>query len=185
MKHKAFVQLGNAKKPRWIFCEVLENYNNGTLIEVHGQKIIARNVKEFKSIEYDKNTHDWPELREFVDNNWDFLKNVVSEAVGKFFPEESIKINDDTKTISAFEANLVVGGGIFEVETISAFIEIPQWSITEYRIIPSTRWEPEDVDEKHLGHTSNSISAAKLFIDAIWNGKCEGYWENKFFETAY
>lgn len=185
MEHKIFAQVGNLKSPRWMRGKVIEQYLDGnTLVEAYGQKITipSKDVKEYKRIRYDREKQEFTELKEFANKDWESLKQTLTEAMNKFFPEENIEIDEKEKVIYAFNDCLSISGGIFEVETISSFVETPQWSVVEYRTIPSTRWEPEDVEEKNVGHSANYVSAAKLFLDAVWNIKNEGYWENKYYE---
>lgn len=184
-EYKIFAKVGNCKKPRWMRGQVIEQYPNGTtLVEAYGQKmtIPSGNVKEYRRIGYDREKQEFTELKEFVNKDWEALKQILTEAMNKFFPGEEIKIDEEEKIIYAFDDCLSISGGVFEVETISAFVETPQWSIVEYRQISATRWEPEDLEEKNVGHSSNYIGAAKLFLDAVWNIKNEGYWENKYYE---
>lgn len=184
--HKAFVQLGLWKNPRWTCCVVLENYQDDTsLIEVCGNKIIVDNnkIKKHERIEYNFEKREFTELTNFMNNNWEELKLSIIDAMNKFFPDEEIKVDEDEKIIYALDNSLSISGGIFEIETISSFKEVAEWSIVGYKPLPSTRWEPEDVQEIDLGHSRNTIKATKIFIDNIFQIKCEGYWDDKNYET--
>jgi len=187
MEHKIFAQVGNSKNPRWMRGKVIEKFPDGIiLVEVYGQKITVsdKDVKEYKRIKYDQEKQEFIELKEFVEKNWESLKKNVTEAAGKFFPEEHIKIDENEKIIYALDDCLSICGSVFEVETISSFVEVAEWSIVEYKQLPATRWEPEDFDEKQIGHAANNISASKIFLDSIWSAKCSNYWENKYYEIV-
>jgi hypothetical protein len=183
--HKIFVQLGLWKDPRWTTGKVLEKYEDGTcLVETHGQKLVvdSTKIKKYQKIVYDFEKQEFTEIQYFVNKNWDGLKNHITKAMSYFFPTEKIEIDEKEKIIYACNNELSVGGSAFEIETISCFKDNPEWSIVHHKMLPQTRNNPEDVDEINIGHSSNNITAASIFIDAVWNIKKENYWENKFYE---
>mgnify|MGYP006269303223 CR=1 FL=1 len=183
MEHKCFVQLGKAKNPEWINCKLLEKLPDHTfLVECHGQKLVVERVKEYKKIKYNFEKQEFSEVEEFVNRNWEEMKNVLSDAVSKFFPNEKLVIDEKEKIIYAMDNSVSIGGSVFEVESIARFQDVSQWNIVRYKPIYATRYEPEDVDEINVGHSVNNIFAAKIFIDEMWRLNCEGYWENKSYE---
>lgn len=185
--YKVFVQLGKQKNPKWTSGKVLEFFHliNDYLVETHGQQLVLnhQNVKAYKKAKYNQEKRDFAEIIEFNEKNWDKLKNILSEAMKEFFPNEKININEEEKIIYAMQDQLSISCGIFEVEAFSFFQDVAEWSVVAYKPIPATRYEPEDVQEINLGKSANNISAAKIFIDSIWSLKCESYWENKSYDS--
>lgn len=184
--YKVFVQLGKQKSPKWTNGKVLEKYSDDTcLVETHGQELVLSNqkIKPYKKAKYDSEKGGFIEIIEFTNKNWEELKTIIVDAMDTFFPDEKFSIDENEKTIYAMDNQLSISGGIFEVESLSMFEDVPKWSIIQWKPIPATRWEPEDVSEIYLGNSSNNISAAKIFIDSIWAISCEVYWENKNYES--
>lgn len=185
--YKVFVQLGKQKNPKWTNGKVLKRYNNNTyLVETHGQELVLTNdcIKLYKKSTYNKEKRSFNEIIEFTEKNWDDLKNIITDAMDEFFPDEKINIDENEKIIYALQDQLSISGGIFEIESLTCFQDVAEWSVVAYKPIPATRYEPEDVDEVYLGHSMNNINAAKIFIDSIWNLKCENYWDNKSYESV-
>lgn len=184
-KHKAFIQIGSLKEPKWINVKIIEKYENNTcLVEASGQKVVVNssNVKKYEKVEYDFKKGKFTKVEEFIENNWENLKSCISDAIREFFPNEEIEIDEKEKIIYAREKALSIDCGIFEKETISSFIELPEWQIVSYKPVGATRWSPEDIEENVVGHSINNISAAKIFVDSIWSVRCSSFWDNKYFE---
>jgi hypothetical protein len=141
-----------------------------------------QHVKAYKKAKYDQEKGGFVDVINFTNKNWSVLKSTIKESMEEFFPEMEISIDEKEKIIYTMQNQLSIGGGIFEIETLSSFEDVAQWSVVVYKSVPATRHEPEDVDEVFLGNSANNISAAKIFIDSIWNLKHEDYWENKRYE---
>jgi hypothetical protein len=173
-KIKAFTQVGLMKKPRWIRGTLLEG--EAFTVEVSGNRLQLEmgKVKLWQPLEYADGR--CPKLDSFRDENWEDLKRVVTDSIARFFPQDQIKIDESEKTVSVND--LCVGVGSKELETIAAFREIPVWTVTYFRGIAATRWEPEDVEEINCGDSSTTIGAARILIDSLWKFHTEGYWES-------
>lgn len=179
-KIKAYVQVGLMKKPRWIRGTMLED----GMVEVSGNKLKpdCMNVKLWQPLKYIDGR--CPEIESFRDENWEGLKRVVTESVARFFPEDEVRVDEDEKIISVADINVCVG--VKEAASIAAFREVPVWTVTYFRHVPATRWEPDDVDEVNCGDSSTTIGAARILVDALWKFHTDGYWaaiEENLYET--
>jgi hypothetical protein len=172
-KIKAFVQVGLMKKPRWIRGVLLE----GGLVEVSGNRVCVEQgkVKLWQPLEFVDGR--CPKLDAFCEETWEDLKKVVTESVERYFPGENLRIDENEKIIYVNE-DLTVGPGVKEAETIAAFREIPVWTVSYFKGIAATRWEPEDVEEVNCGDSSTTIGAARILLDNLWKFHTEGYWES-------
>ena len=172
-KIKAFVQVGLMRKPRWLLGTLVER----NLVEVSGNRVCVEQgkVKLWQPLEYVDGK--WPKFDSFRAEGWEDLKKVVSDSVERYFPGEKIKFDDDEKIIYVND-DMTVSGGVKEVETIAAFREIPVWTVSYFRGIAATRWEPSDVEEVNCGDSSTTIGAAKILLDNLWKLHTEGYWES-------
>jgi hypothetical protein len=167
-KIKAFVQVGLMRKPRWLRGTLLE----GNTVEVSGNKVCADKIKLWQPLEYVDGRSC--KLDSFCEESWEDLKKVVTESVERYFPGEQILIDEEEKAIRVGE--LTVSGGIKEMETIAAFREIPVWTVSYFKEIAATRWEPEDVEEVNCGDSSTTIGTARIIVDNLWKFHTEGYW---------
>jgi hypothetical protein len=172
-KIKAFVQVGLMRKPRWILGTLVEE----NVVQVSGNKVCLERgkIKLWQPLEYVDGR--WPKFDSFREENWKDLKKIVTESVERYFPGEHIRIDDEEKIIYVNE-DLSVGPGVKEMETIAAFREIPVWTVTHFRGIAATRWEPADVEEVNCGDSSTTIGAARILVDNLWKFHTEGYWES-------
>jgi hypothetical protein len=177
--------MGSLKEPKWINVKIIEKYENNTcLVEAGSQKVVVNssNIKKYEKVEYDFKKGKFSKAEEFIEDNWENLKSCILDAIKEFLPNEEIEIDEKEKIIYACNNALSIDCGIFEKETISSFIELPEWQIVSYKTIGATRWSPEDIEENVVDHSINSISAAKIFIDSIWSIRCSSFWDNKFLE---
>ena len=170
-KIKAFVQVGSMRNPRWLLGTLLE----GNVVEIHGNKVCADKIKLWRPLEYVDGR--WPQFDSFREENWEDLKKVVTDSVERYFPGEKLRIDDEEKIIYVND-DLTVAGGVKEMETIAAFREIPVWTVSYFKGIAATRWEPEDVEEVNCGDSSTTIGAARILVDNLWKFHTEGYWES-------
>ena len=166
-KIKAFVQVGLMKEPRWLQGTLLE----GGEVSVYGIKLHLETgkVKLWQPLVDGK-------LDSFREDGWEDLKRVVADAVGKFFPHDQIRFDDEAPAI--YVNHLVVAVGVKEMETIASFREIPVWTVSYFKGIAATRWEPDDVEEVDCGDSSTTIGAARIIVDNLWEYHTEGYWES-------
>ena len=183
-KIKAFVQVGLMKEPRWLQGTLLE----GGEVSVYGitnnlGTINVRNSGAFGTklhLETGKVKLWQPlvdgKLDSFREDGWEDLKRVVADAVGKFFPHDQIRFDDEAPAI--YVNHLVVAVGVKEMETIASFREIPVWTVSYFKGIAATRWEPDDVEEVDCGDSSTTIGAARIIVDNLWEYHTEGYWES-------
>lgn len=170
-KIKAFVQVGLMRKPKWLRGTLLES----NMVEVSGNKVCADKIKLWQPLEYVDGR--WPKLDSFREDNWEDLKKVVTDSVERYFPGEKLRIDDEEKIIYVND-DLTVAAGVREMETIAAFREIPVWTVSYFKGIAATRWEPEDVEEVNCGDSSTTIGAARILVDNLWKFHTEGYWES-------
>ncbi len=180
VKIKAFVKIGLMKKPRWIVGEYVGQRDNNHEVKVAGQNLVLawNEVKLWEPAEYKDGF--CTTLEEFSENNWERLKTVVNDAVGHFFPGESVEVDENERTITV--AGVSVAAGVTETETIASFRELPCYIVSYYQHIPATYWEPPDAEEVVCGSSPNPISVARILVDSIWKFKADGYWENMFNE---
>lgn len=182
MSIKVFTKVGLMKNEKWIKGTIVEEYDNIFVIETHGNKISVDKhlVKPVIKLQKDE-TGKYPDIENFINQNWDVLKNNILEAKNLFFPNVFVSFNEEEKVVECEEYSLYLSAVVNEVETLGSFKETPAWELTSFESIPATRQEPEDVYEKVLSVNMNSISAAKSFVDHIWQIKSQAYWENKYF----
>jgi hypothetical protein len=101
----------------------------------------------------------------------DQLVLFLEAALPKLLPGEKIRV----------ENGIVYGGGDFvtiqetEIErpTIAGPRKFPGWSVSTWHYIPSTRWEPADVDEKEVGQYPSWTQAAEAFLVELFRDKVE------------
>ena len=182
MSVKVFTKVGLMKNEKWIKGTILEEYDSIFVIETHGNKISVDKhlVKPVIKLQKDE-AGNYPDLENFTNQNWDVLKNNILEAKNLFFPDVVISFNENEKIVECEENGLYLSVVANEVETLGSFKETPAWELTSFESIPATRHEPEDICEKVLSVNINSVSAAKSFVDHIWQIKSQNYWENKYF----
>jgi len=180
-KVKAFTKVGLMKGDKWINGVILEEYENIYVVETYGNKISLekRFVKKVEEMPYDEVQQCYPQLNNFVFENWNTLKNNITEAADSFFPEEEININEEDKIIECESLGISITATIKEIETISSFKEVPIWEVVSWETIPSTREEPEDVSERVMYADQSTLMAAKSFVDSMWIIKSEIYWNSK------
>ena len=178
-KIKSFVQVGLMKKPKWITGEFVSHVDeNHVRVNVSGNEVVVtnNNVKLYEPLVYVNGV--CKEVEEFVNNNWDDLKRVVTNSVNHFFPDTNLKFDDNEKIIYVDDDYLSIGSNVTEVVSIAKIKEFPCWTVTLYSTIAATRWEPPDVDEINCGDSRTNIGVAKILIDTLWKENSAGYWEN-------
>ena len=166
-KIKAFVQVGLMKEPRWLKGTLVEPGKadvNGNVLSLEPGKI-----KLFKTLEI-------ADQEKFAEDNWERLKEVLTAAKEKFFPSERLKFDEEEKI--AYLSGISVAVGYEEVHSIVRITEQAVWTVCVLHKIPATRWEPEDADEVEVGCSANTVTAAKIAIDALWKYSTMGYWES-------
>ena len=170
-KIKAFVQVGLMKNPRWLKGDYVQMVGENHQVIVSGNTLMLEvgKVKSWSPI-------DLSVLDGFTETHWEDLKKVTIDSVAKFFPDEEVRCDDDEKTLHV--GDLSIGPGIVERESIASFREIPVWSVTYWKPIAATYWEPSDVDEVVCGESHVAWQAAKILIDNLWGFKNESYWDN-------
>lgn len=186
---KVFTQIGSMKKPRWLVgnaidCDFPEL---GILVETHSNTVWSEStkVKKFSRLGYDNKTGLCPALVDFQNKNWDYLKNHVSKAMERFFPNVDVQYDDKEKIIYAMDKHITIGAEVSEVESIAAFTEVPGWGVEIWKEIPATRWEPSNVDSASFGVTYTSMLAARLFLNAIWQVQHDSYWDGESWNDEY
>lgn len=204
-KVKAFVKVGLMKKHEWrkgtlvasnrnLDVQELKNlgfavrvkHEDEYLVEVSGNRLIltAENVRLWEPLPFvrnDKNEYSCQKHEEFVANNWEKLKHHCKVGVEKFFPDVTLTIKEDEKTISVedqYGPYLTVAPSVMEKRSIVKFFEVPAWEIVLWVPTPGTRWEPPDVEEKNCGQSETTIGAARLLVDNIWRLRTEDYWQS-------
>lgn len=173
---KVFAQVGLMKEPKWLRGTLLEAHfpESGYLVQTSGNKIWSDKVKRYERLVCKDGIY--PAVIEFENKHWNSLKNFISDAMSKFFPNEKLIIKEEEKIISACDEVVTINSGITEVESIASFAEHPVWEVQTWHSIPSTRWEPGDVDCKLIGNAFSSLSGAKIFVDAVWSVHSDCYW---------
>jgi hypothetical protein len=170
-KIKAFVQVGLMKNPRWLKGDYVQMVGEEHQVIVSGNTLMLAVGKVKSWIPLGPSV-----LEDFAASNWELLKEVVADSVAKFFPDEEVRCDEDEKTLHVGE--LSVGPGIVERESIASFREIPVWSVTYWRTIAATYWEPADADEVACGESAAAWQVAKILIDQLWAFKTESYWDS-------
>lgn len=169
-KVKVFTQVGLMKKPEWLRGTLVED----GVAEVHGNRIATEygKVKLWKPIPHDDT--GCPKVREFALNQWEELKQVVTNAVRHFLPEKEVKFDDQEKTVEVEGVTLYPDHK--EMETIAEFREIPCWTAS-YWVTTYSRTEPPDADEVVCGHAFNATQAARILIDSVLKNRADDYWQ--------
>lgn len=176
-KIKAFCKIGLMRKPAWVTGKFVRRDEDLSVVSIHDQNhsLEFRHVKEWKPLSFVDG--ECKEIKEFAENNWDDLKEIVSSSLHHFFPQMNPVFNDEEKTIT-FDEDLVVGTGVMQSESIVRFEEHPCWTVTMYQQLSYSYLQPPDVDEINLGESRTNIGIAKILIDAIWRIRSEPYWES-------
>jgi hypothetical protein len=177
-KIKAFVQIGLMRKPRWVVGQYVaqEGDNHKVFVASQDLTLAWNKVKLYQPVEYKDGF--CVALDDFVENNWEELKSVITDSVGHFFPGEPVSIDENEHMITVM--GISVASGVTEVETIASFREIPSWIVSYYESIPATYWDPPDADEVVCGNSPGVVQAARILIDGIWKFKADGYWESQY-----
>jgi hypothetical protein len=201
---KAFVKVGLMREERWIKGTIIScNCDIGLqelkdlgfyprvkqqdeyLVEVAGNRLILtpdkiRLWEPLKFVQKENNDYFCDKIENFISKQWGDLKQKCLAAVGKFFPEVKLKINEEEKTISVedqYGPYLTVSCGVTEKKSIARFFEAAAWEVVLWVPTPGTRWEPPDVEEKNCGFSETTIGAARLLVDNIWSVQSEEYWQ--------
>jgi len=173
---KAFVKIGMMRKPDWRIGTYVRQNELCHEVELHGivHPVEIGKVKLWEPVKHENGT--FPAIDKFVEDNWGELKQIVTDSVKNFFPNEKVDINEENRQITV--ADITIAGAVREVESIARISELPCWSVITFKTIPATHWEPEDVDEVLIAQAPSNMTAAKALIDAVWNFKSSPYWEN-------
>jgi hypothetical protein len=97
----------------------------------------------------------------------DSLVAFLNEALPRLLPGETIRVEDgivygagDAVTIQETE---------IERKTILGPQKFPGWSISRWNYIPSTQWEPADVQEEEIGTYNGWLQAASAFLIELFS----------------
>lgn len=179
---KVFVQIGLMREPKWLIGEISRFHpfadSKNIIVNVSGNRLCLTREKVRL---WEPTTQK--EIDQFSESGWERLKDAVEKGMKEFFPDEKVSYDDAEKSISVGE-HLYISAGSAEIKTIVSFREVPVWVVTEYVGVPATRWEPEDVSENERGSSANPVSAAKIFVDSLWNAKAEGFWESLHYDSV-
>lgn len=174
-KVRVFAKLGLQKQPRWTNAIYLGNntveFNHGAVLTLDDEHIKLLKKLEIVDGEY-------PALKEFVDKNWDKLKVVVNEAMGKFFPDVAYNFDDKEHTVKVGE--FFISPAVVDHESRDCFTETAGWQLSVEMYRAGSYWEPPDVDIADLEHGKDNNFIVRKLLDAIWNANTEAYWENKW-----
>lgn len=177
---RAFAKLGLQKQPNWTNAMYLGNntveFRQGTVLILKDEEI--KRIQKLDCID-----GEWPALKEFVDKNWDKLKSVVNDAMGKFFPEVVYTFDNKEHTVKV--NHFFISPAVVEFESWDAFTEQAVWQLSAEMYRAGSYWEPPDVDIADMDCGKDNSFIVRKFLDAIWNDKTEAYWENKWCETVY
>lgn len=175
---KFFAKIGLRRKEEWVNGTIVSRDDNESVVEAYGKTYTLPNNK----VKYWRRAEE-NEIETFRNDNWDRLKNEVTCAIKEFFPDkiQDIKFNEEEKTIELNDY-IVIGAGLMERESIAGFIETPCWEVTAYIQTYGSYHCPPDVDEKCLGQSPNAIHVSKILVDALWEDKTAGYWENRQYQ---
>ena len=108
---------------------------------------------------------------------------MIQQAAKELLPAKwnDITVDEHSKIIYLTGNNLSIQAGIVEVvrksilgETVE---EIASWEITSFREIPSTYINPSDVAEKSEGNSTDTVNAAALAIQKIYEYNSNDFWE--------
>lgn len=174
-KIKALVQIGLMKKPQWLQGTLVEQgvvNVNGNRLSLDTGKIMLWEPVEWKD-------GYCQELDQFAEENWESLKEIVTEGMKYFFPKEKVRFDDNEKIVYACGDALSIGPGITEIKSIARFKQVPTWIVTEYRTMYYGYMQPPDVDEIEVGQSRSSLGAARILIDYIWKYQAESFWDSK------
>jgi hypothetical protein len=175
---RAFAKLGNQREAHWKDAMYLGNntveFRQGTVLILKDEEI--KRIKKLDCVD-----GEWPALKEFVDNNWESLKSVVVDAMGKFFPEVVYTFDEKEHIVKA--NHFFISPAVVEFESWDAFTEQTVWQLSAEMYRAGSYWEPPDVDIADMDCGKNSDFIVRKLLDAIWNDKTEAYWENKWCET--
>jgi hypothetical protein len=174
-KVKAFVQIGLMKKPEWVKGTLVEE----GVVNVSGNRLSLEpgNIKLWETLEWKDGTCS--ELDSFAEENWESLKEHVSEGMKHFFPDVSLRFDDEERIVYACDDGISIGAGVTEIKTIARFKEVPVWMVNEYHTFYYGRMQPPDVDEVCVGESASSWKAARILLDAIWKMRADAFWESE------
>jgi len=174
---KGFTKLGSQTKEKWTRGTYIGNnkveFWTGVVVTLPDDKI-----KEYKRFE--RIGKEYPEQSDFVNKNWNKLKEDVKESVSKFFPQVKLEIDEEDYVIYALENSVSICPAIIERESIFAFTETSTWQVCVEINYPSTRWEPSTSELSEISESPNTITASRMFLDAVWKYSTEDYWQNKY-----
>lgn len=170
-KVKAFVQIGLMRNPKWIKATLVEE----NTVEVHGNLLTLERgkIKGWSPLPHDD--EGCPKVREFAQTQWEELKESVLKAALHFLPDDSVKFDEEEKTVEI--AGVSLHPDLTEIETIAEFKEIPCW-VASYWVTTYSRSEPPDADEVICGHAGSPDNAARLLIDTVLKERANAYWDS-------
>jgi hypothetical protein len=174
---KGFAKLGSQTKENWTRGTYIGNnkveFWTGAVLNLPDNKI-----KEYKRLE--RIGRDYPEQSDFVNKNWENLKENIKDCMNKFFPQIKLEIDEEEHIIYALENCVSLCPAIIERESIFAFTETSTWQICVEMSYTSTLWEPSGSDSVEVSESPNHITASRIFLDTVWKYSTEDYWQNKY-----
>ena len=174
---KGFAKLGSHTKENWTRGTYIGNnkveFWTGVAITLTEDKI-----KEYKRLE--RTEQEYPQQTKFISDTWHKLKENIKESVSNFFPQVKLEVDEDEHIIYALGNSISICSAIIERESISAFTETSTWQVCIEVNYPSTLWEPSTSELSGVSESPNPITAARMFLGAIWKYSTEDYWQNKY-----
>ena len=182
----AFVQLGVQTKPSWSkmtfeSCITQEDESLYFLVSYSNNQF--RTVKENQIRKYKPIQNSEEAINNLITQSFLTLLELIQQAAKELLPAKwnDITVDEHSKIIYLTGNNLSIQAGIVEVvrksilgETVE---EIASWEITSFREIPSTYINPSDVAEKSEGNSTDTVNAAALAIQKIYEYNSNDFWE--------
>jgi hypothetical protein len=86
--------------------------------------------------------------------------------------------------IAAYCNSVTIEPVIMERSTISAIYQDAGWAVTAWKMIPATRYEPDDVVDFPKGEFASYTSAVLQLAETVFGLKVQDYW-NHLSDQAY
>lgn len=176
---KALVQVGLMRKPSWLKGTLIERGSKTSTVEVSGNTVVVENynVKEWKPLTFVDGVCE--EIQQFQNSTWEEVKQVVKDALAKFFPDETVRFDEEEKIVYIGQGDdLTIGSGVTERTSIARITELPCWSVHFYKTVYYGHLQPPDVDEINCGDSTTAIGIARILIETLSRFRIEEYFES-------
>jgi hypothetical protein len=117
------------------------------------------------------------------------IRKACKVLLPHFCNDKDIKKDNQEPHVILLNGAIDIVPTSIEVEALNCFKEVLGWSVTIWRNLPGTRYEPPDVSDSHVGNARNIPQTTKLAIDTMFalasNDYYDGWAEEEMFKEMH